>query len=91
MVCEITYGRQAKKSLEDLERTSKSMANRIKERIQQLAENPICDEKLKPPFQEFCKTRVGHYRIVYLLKSCSIIVVYIRKREDFYDKLRRIL
>jgi len=88
LVCTITYRRQAKKFLKD---APEDIADRIRERIQQLAENPKCDEKLKPPLQELCKTRVGPYRIAYLLKPCNVIVVAIGERESFYDKLRHSL
>jgi len=73
-----------------LKNASKDVANRIQERLQQLSNNPICEEKLKGSLQDLCKTIVGHYRIMYLLKPCSITVVYTDKRESIYDKLRRL-
>jgi len=82
--CSLILKRKAKKFLKN---APKDIVDRISERLQQLAKNPKCNEKLKPPLQELCKTRVGSYRIAYLLKPCSVIIIAIGKRESFYDKL----
>lgn len=87
MGCDLDFRRNAEKFLK---RASETMLNRINERLEQLANNPICEEKLKPPLQSFCKTRVGSYRIVYLLRPCSIIIVAIGERESIYYELRQV-
>jgi len=42
----------------------------------------------EPPLRELCKTRIGSYRVVYLIKPCNITVVHISKRESVYDELK---
>jgi len=83
--CSIEYRRKAKKFLENHPR---DIVARVETRLEELSQHPICEEKLEPPLQELCKTRVGSYRIAYLTKPCSIIVVAIDKRERIYDELR---
>ncbi len=88
MGCSITFKRKAWRFLRN---APKDVVDRINERLQQLADNPMCEEKLKPPLHELCKTRVGSYRIAYLLRPCNVIIVAIGERESFYDKLLRSL
>ncbi|MEL9941207.1 MAG: type II toxin-antitoxin system RelE/ParE family toxin [Ignisphaera sp.] len=78
MGCSLDIKKSARKFLE---KAPKDITNRVSERLQQLAEKPICEEKLKPPLEELCKTRVGSYRVAYLLKPCNIVVVAIGERK----------
>ena len=80
MRCNIELRR---KSLKFLRRASRDITERVKARLKELSENPICENKLKPPLEELCKMRVGSYRVIYLLKSCNVIVVDIGKRRVF--------
>uniref|UniRef100_A0A7C4FGT4 Type II toxin-antitoxin system RelE/ParE family toxin n=1 Tax=Ignisphaera aggregans TaxID=334771 RepID=A0A7C4FGT4_9CREN len=75
MRCSIEYKRKAKKFLENYPR---DIVERVKTRLKELSENPVCEEELERPLQELCKTRVGSYRIAYLVKPCNIVVVDIR-------------
>lgn len=88
MECNLELRRKAEKFMRNAPR---DVADRISKRLQQLAKNPECEERLRGPLRELCKTRVGSHRIVYLLKPCNIIVVAIGRRESFYDKLTRSL
>jgi len=71
-----------------LETLQKDTASRIGERLEELSENPVCEKRLKGRLEYLCRTRVGRYRIVYIVKPCTIIVVYIGKRESIYEELK---
>jgi len=86
--CEVKLSRSAEKFLKN---ASKNLVKRINERLKELSESPICEERLKGILKEFCKSRVGDYRIAYQLKPCTIIVIDIGHRERFYDKLKHLL
>ncbi|MHC1600943.1 MAG: type II toxin-antitoxin system RelE family toxin [Candidatus Nezhaarchaeales archaeon] len=88
MACEVKLSRSAEKFLK---RAPRDLAERIDERLRELSENPICEERLKGALRGLCKTRVGDYRIVYQLKPCTVMVIDIGHRERFYDKLKRLL
>jgi len=83
--CNVELRKKAKKFLKNYPR---DIVRRVEARLKELSENPVCEERLKPPLQELCKTRVGSYRIAYLVKPCNIIVVDIGKRGSIYDELR---
>ncbi len=88
MACSVELLRKAEKFLR---KAPQDAVERIEGRLGELAENPICDEKLEPPLDKLCKTRVGHYRIAYKLEPCKIIVVHIGQRRSFYDELNDIM
>jgi len=81
--------RLEKKAMKFLERAPRKIANRIRERLDELSRKPVCDGRFKGELRELCKTRLGSYRIAYLLKSCSIWVIDIGPRGTFYNKLKR--
>jgi len=86
--CKVKLYKSVKKFLKKI---SKDLAERINKRLSELSKNPMCEEKLKGNLRDLCKSRVGSYRIAYLLKSCTIIVVDIDHGGRFYDKLRHLL
>ena len=88
MACEVKLGRSARKFLE---KAPKDLAERINERLRELSENPVCDERLKGTLRDLCKTRIGDYRIAYQLKPCTVTVIDIGHRRRFYDELGRLL
>jgi len=83
--CRVELGGRSREILETLQ---KDMVPKIEERSKELSENPICERKLKGRLEGLCRTRVGSYRIIYMVKPCTIIVVYIGKRESIYEELR---
>ena len=87
MICRIELSRNAEKFLKKAPRDT---AERIHERLRELSENPVCEERLRGVLKELCKSRVGSYRIAYLLRPCTVIVVDIGHREKFYDKLKQL-
>ncbi len=87
MVCNVKLMRKAEKYLRS---ASQAVVERISERLDELSKNPKCEEKLEPPLEKLCKTRVGSYRIAYYLEPCNITVVYIGHRGSFYEELRHI-
>jgi mRNA-degrading endonuclease RelE of RelBE toxin-antitoxin system len=60
VACSVELLRKAEKFLR---KAPQDAVERIEGRLGELAENPICDEKLEPPLDKLCKTRVGHNRI----------------------------
>lgn len=85
MRCNIELGGKARKFFR---KAPRDVIERIEKRLNEVSENPICEEKLKPPIEELCKTRVGSYRIAYLPEPCNIVVVDIGKRGSIYDELK---
>jgi len=81
--CTPRFEKPAKKAVSSL---PKSISERIHKRLEELAQNPLCQEKLKGRLKDLCKMRVGNYRIIYYLKPCNIIIRVV-KRENFYEKL----
>ena len=88
MVCEVKLGRSTGKFLR---RAPRDLAERINERLRELSENPVCEERLKGTLRDLCKSRIGDYRIAYQLKPCTVIVIDVGHRDRFYDKLKRLL
>ena len=88
MACEVKLNRSAEKFLR---RAPKDLVERINERLRELSDNPVCEERLKGTLRDLCKSRIGDYRIAYQLKPCIVIVIDIGHRDRFYDKLKRLL
>lgn len=76
------------KSKRILETLPNDVITRVEERLRELSENPICEKRLKGRLEGLCRARVGSYRIVYAVKPCTIIVVYIGRRESIYEELK---
>lgn len=88
MSCKVRRGKSAEKFLR---KAPKSLAERINERLRELSENPVCEERLKGELRDLCKSRVGSYRIAYQLEPCNIVIADIGHRGKFYDKLKHLL
>ena len=58
------------------------------ERLRELAGNPLCERRLRPPLKGLCRARAGPCRIAYKLEPCSAIVVAVGEREGFYGRPR---
>jgi len=71
--CKVELGGRSREILETLQ---KDVVSKIEERLKELSENPICEKKLKERLENLCRTRVGSYRVIYMVKPCTIIVVY---------------
>jgi len=54
-----------------LQRLQDDVAERIKEGMERLVENPICEKKLKGRLKGYCRARIGEYRIIYRLQPCT--------------------
>jgi mRNA-degrading endonuclease RelE of RelBE toxin-antitoxin system len=74
MGCKLELERPVQKLLQRLQ---DDVAERIKKRMERLAENPICEKKLKGRLKGYCRSRIGEYRIIYRLLPCHVIVVRI--------------
>jgi len=90
LACEVRLSSNAEKFLRRAPK-DKDLAKRINERLRELSENPVCEERLKGVLRDLCKSRVGDYRIAYQPKQCTVIVIDISHRDRFYDKLKRLL
>lgn len=78
--------RQAKKDLDALD---VGVAERVRERVRQLCEDPF-DPRLSIPLkngQGLRRSRVGDWRIVYLVEGPYVIVNRIQHRRDVYRLL----
>jgi mRNA-degrading endonuclease RelE of RelBE toxin-antitoxin system len=84
MGCKLELERPVQKLLQRLQ---DDVAERIKRRMERLAENPICEKKLKGRLKGYCRARIGEDRIVYRLLPCHVIVVRIGGREHVYEAL----
>jgi addiction module RelE/StbE family toxin len=84
MGCKLELERPVQKLLQRLQ---DDVAERIKKRMERLAENPICEKKLKGRLKGYCRSHIGEYRIIYRLQPCHVIVVRIGGREHVYEAL----
>jgi mRNA interferase RelE/StbE len=80
----VTYSNQAVKFLKNCDR---NLAERVLEKIEKLAENPILPETIKLKGDEILRVRVGKIRVLYIVKSNdkTILVAKIDKRCHVYD------
>ena len=80
----IIYEKLAKRQLKKL---PKQIAQRIEERIGELADEPRPNGCLKLTGQESYRIRVGDYRIIYEIEDdiLTVLVVKIGHRRDVYE------
>ena len=83
-LCNIVLESKAEKSFKEIPDNN---AERVKKKIEELAKNPICERRLKGKLEGLCRLRVGKYRVIYLLKPCTIYVLRIGIRESIYEEL----
>ncbi len=71
-----------KKAVSELKRIDPIWQNRIKEKIIQLAEDPVkLKNRIKPlkgKYSKFLRLRVGSYRIIFQRKENELIILIIR-------------
>ena len=79
-----------RKAADELKKIDPIWQNRIKEKINQLAENPsLLKNRIKPlkgKYKKFLRLRVGNYRIVFQKKEEELIIVIVRvaHRREVY-------
>jgi mRNA interferase RelE/StbE len=79
-----------KEAASEIKKIDPIWQNRIKEKIIQLAENPIqLRNRIKPlkgKYKEFLRLRVGSFRIIVQKKDNELIILIIRvaHRKDVY-------
>lgn len=73
--------------LKDIKRLSKADKGRIKQSVDQLAENPRKGDPLKGQFKGLWRLRVGSYRIIYSIKDdqLTILILRIGHRKNVYE------
>ena len=64
--------------LKQFKKLPQNQQERVKQRVQQLAEDPYLGLRLKGELEAFWKDRVGDYRIIYRVEKNN-------KRIVFYD------
>ncbi|RLG40383.1 MAG: hypothetical protein DRO05_06440 [Thermoproteota archaeon] len=74
--------------LKDLERVPKEVKRRIKQRIQEIREDPFREERVRE-YKNVFKTRIGDYRLAYRVEEDSIILIIVEKRGKIYEELKR--
>ena len=71
-----------KKAVSELKAIDPIWQNRIKEKITQLAEDPVqLKNRIKPlkgKYSKFLRLRVGNYRIIFKRKDKELIIMIIR-------------
>lgn len=75
-----TFLKQFKKLPEDVKR-------RVKQRIQELAENPYLGLRLRGQLEGYWKDRVGGYRIIYKVEESTQRIVFydVGLRKKVYE------
>ena len=88
MAYELRYLPSVKKDLAGLPR---SVASRVRNALEYLAENPRAGKPLKADLAPFWSYRVADYRIVYEIREREIVVlvVMIGPRGEIYRRARR--
>lgn len=76
----------ASKFLKHLQKTNKNIAERLVRSIDSLKNNPFIGKKLMGELAMFRSSRVGEYRVIYLIieKRVLIQVVKIAHRREIY-------
>lgn len=64
--------------LKQFKKLPPDLRERVKHRVQQLAENPFLGLRLRGQLEGFWKDRIGDYRIIFKIEESS-------KRVIFYD------
>jgi mRNA-degrading endonuclease RelE of RelBE toxin-antitoxin system len=82
--------KQALKSLSKIEKTDKSLARRIDQKIVQLRKQEITGEALQGA-SDYSKVRVGKYRIISMVRDNMLLVYIIEKRESVYQTFQHFL
>jgi mRNA-degrading endonuclease RelE of RelBE toxin-antitoxin system len=82
--CKLKFEKPAEKAISSL---PEMVSKRIHKRLEELAQEPSCEERLKGKLKNLCKMRIGNYRVIYYLLPCTVIIIRIGKRESFYEKL----
>jgi mRNA-degrading endonuclease RelE of RelBE toxin-antitoxin system len=82
--------KQALKSLSKLEKSDKSLARRIDQKIVQLRKQEITGEALQGA-SDYSKVRVGKYRIISMVRDNMLLVYIIEKRESVYQTFQHFL
>jgi mRNA-degrading endonuclease RelE of RelBE toxin-antitoxin system len=82
--------KQALKSLTKIEKSDKSLARRIDQKIVQLRKQEITGEALQGA-SDYSKVRVGKYRIISTVRDNMLWVYIIEKRESVYQTFQHFL
>jgi mRNA-degrading endonuclease RelE of RelBE toxin-antitoxin system len=82
--------KQALKSLSKIEKSDKSLARRIDQKIVQLRKQEITGEALQGA-SDYSKVRVGKYRIISMVRDNMLLVYIIEKRESVYQTFQHFL
>ncbi len=79
------------KAARTLKKLQRSIGDRIRTALAELAENPEKGEQLKS--SQYWKLRVGDYRAIYEIDQASkcVIVVYVGHRKNVYDDFSRLV
>jgi mRNA interferase RelE/StbE len=74
-----------------LKKLQRSIGDRIRTALEELAENPETGEQLKS--SQYWRLRVGDYRAIYEIDEASkrVIVVYVGHRKNVYDEFSRLV
>jgi len=64
-------------------------SERIWRRLEELAQNLLCEERLKGRSKDLCKMHVGNYRVIYYLMSCNIIIIKAGRAFTRSSKLQK--
>lgn len=86
----VKLSKQAKKSLEKLERSDNTTARRIGLKISKLSRGEIIGEPLKGA-TNYSKVRVGKFRIISTIQDDVLLVFIIEKRESVYQTFQHLL
>jgi mRNA interferase RelE/StbE len=84
---QIDYSKQSIKILTRLRQSDSKLANRIKDTIEELQQEPISSDTKKLKGYEYYRVRVGNYRIIYHFDDTTIFVTIINKRDVVYKNL----
>jgi mRNA-degrading endonuclease RelE of RelBE toxin-antitoxin system len=82
--------KQALKSLTKIEKSDKSLARRIDQKIVQLRKQEITGEALQGA-SDYSKVRVGKYRIISTVRDNILWIYIIEKRESVYQTFQHFL
>lgn len=73
-------------SVKQLKKLDNSIKKQIVKAIEKISENPFLSKPLSNVFKRFRSEHVGKYRVVFSIRSKTIIIAKIEHRKNVYKK-----
>lgn len=87
---ELVVPKECVRILQKMQKWDKKLAGNISDHILDLENDPFPEQSVALQWYfPYRRIRVGKYRIIYICSDEEITIVYIWKREDVYEKMKK--